>query len=187
MKRFNWLNKLAPYEETYRCSEDCKQSGCPTHIAKFKLNSVVDIFTIELHDKTITLDEAQMALILDFAERLTVRDERNEESAELTECCKECKCRGDFMEVEDGAINVACSWHDGDCCFPGCDCHKTISDERSEESVVMRERTRIIKALEGLRAEIIEKIIGDYDEALSLEEIGYLTKDRVKQLKDKWL
>lgn len=49
------------------------------------------------------------------------------------------------------------------------------------------ERTRIIKALEGLRAEIIEKIIGDYDEALSLEEIGYLTKDRVKQLKDKWL
>lgn len=38
-----------------------------------------------------------------------------------------------------------------------------------------------------ISSQIIEKIIGDYDEALSLEEIGYLTKDRVKQLKDKWL
>ena len=58
---------------------------------------------------------------------------------------------------------------------------------RRLEEILQAERTRIIKALEGLRAEIIEKIIGDYDEALSLEEIGYLTKDRVKQLKDKWL
>lgn len=74
IKDFYWVKKLAPYQVIYRCSDDCKQSGCPTHTAEFRLNSVVDMFEIKFHDKTILLDSIQMSLILDFAERLSGSD-----------------------------------------------------------------------------------------------------------------
>lgn len=69
-EHFGWLSKLSPYEVAYTHDQDCKQSGCPSHIAKFTLNHVTDTFTVELDGQTIHLDGTEFAMLLDFAKRL---------------------------------------------------------------------------------------------------------------------
>lgn len=34
---------LTKLEMKYRCSDDCKQSGCPSHVAEMEYQSVTDI------------------------------------------------------------------------------------------------------------------------------------------------
>lgn len=70
-EHFGWLNKLSPYKLEYTCDDDCKQWGCPGHIAEFKLWHVTDTFEIKFDHQTINLDGTQFAMLLDFAKRLT--------------------------------------------------------------------------------------------------------------------
>jgi len=75
MKRFSYLNKLAPYTEDYTCDQDCKASGCPGHTATFTINHAMDTFTIDWGDGDTThLDGTQMGLLLDFVERMSNRN-----------------------------------------------------------------------------------------------------------------
>jgi len=67
---FSWLNKLSPYKLKYNCDEDCKQWGCPGHIAEFVLCHVTDTYQIVLDGQAIHLDGTQFAMLLDFAKRL---------------------------------------------------------------------------------------------------------------------
>lgn len=70
-EHFGWTNKLCDYELKYRHDDDCMQSGCPYHIAKFSLNHVGDTYSISLDRQEIHLDGTEFALLLDFAKRLT--------------------------------------------------------------------------------------------------------------------
>lgn len=51
----------------------------------------------------------------------------------ISACCNYCKCTGTPMEVQDGAINVACSWHEGDCHDLKCICHQSRTSETRTE------------------------------------------------------
>lgn len=69
-KSMNWLHKLAPYKVQYRHSDDCKQSGCPSHTATFTIYHATDGFGMDFGDgQSISLDTTQMALIKDFMNR----------------------------------------------------------------------------------------------------------------------
>lgn len=68
-KHVSYLNKLAPYKLRYRCSEDCKVNGCPSHLAEFEINHTCDVFIIKFDDEVIYLDGVKMAMIKDFIER----------------------------------------------------------------------------------------------------------------------
>jgi len=75
MKTFEWVNKLAPYRMSYRCTEDCIMSGCPKHIARFELNSVSDIFIIsfkvgESGERKVYFNLEEFGMIENFMERL---------------------------------------------------------------------------------------------------------------------
>lgn len=45
-------------------------------------------------------------------------------SSYMPACCEECKCTGESMEVPDGLVSVACTWHNGDCHNEKCNCHQ---------------------------------------------------------------
>lgn len=42
-------------------------------------------------------------------------------------CCSFCKCNGQPVEVVDGLMHVAHTWHDGDCHDLKCQCHQSAS------------------------------------------------------------
>jgi hypothetical protein len=68
---------------TYRCSDDCIQSGCPTHIATLQYQSTVDHYTFDLNGQVIALERGKMdALItllksLDRVDCARVEQQRN--------------------------------------------------------------------------------------------------------------
>ncbi len=71
-KSFNWLVKYSDFTQDYRCTDDCKQSGCPGHTATFSISHATDTYSIDWGNKEkIYLDNAQMALLLQFAEKIS--------------------------------------------------------------------------------------------------------------------
>jgi hypothetical protein len=69
----NWLNKLAPYKLEYKCTDDCKMSGCPSHIATFTIFHATDTFHIDFGDGSeIYLDGVKFAMLLDFTKRFEI-------------------------------------------------------------------------------------------------------------------
>ena len=72
LEYFNWLNKYSDYIKKYRCTDDCKQSGCPTHIATFSISHATDTYSIDWgKGEKSYFDNSQMALILQFAEKIS--------------------------------------------------------------------------------------------------------------------
>jgi len=42
---------------TYRCSDDCRHEGCPTHVAKLIYHSVVDMYCFKFEKKPLKKNE----------------------------------------------------------------------------------------------------------------------------------
>jgi len=64
-------NKLVDIAHHYQHSEDCKMSGCPGHIATFKYQSTVDIFSVDFGDgKEIVMDMTQAELLVNWFNKL---------------------------------------------------------------------------------------------------------------------
>ena len=67
------VNKLSDYEVRYRCFDDCRIEGCPTHIAKFEYGSASDTFCVSFNDKWMCFDSVEFRLIQDFIEKLNAK------------------------------------------------------------------------------------------------------------------
>lgn len=69
-KHIGWSQKLSPYKLEYRYSDDCKQSGCPSHIATLTISHATDTFHIDWGDgSNCAFDGVKMAIIQDFINR----------------------------------------------------------------------------------------------------------------------
>jgi len=64
------VNKLSDYKVRYRCFDDCKQQGCPTHIAKFSYGSTSETFCVEFDGVSSCYDSVQFRLIKEFIKKL---------------------------------------------------------------------------------------------------------------------
>lgn len=72
IERWSWINKLCGIEIDYRCYDDCKQGGCPSHKFRAKLFSVTDSIIIDFGDgRRITLSPKDMSMILFVAKKLS--------------------------------------------------------------------------------------------------------------------
>jgi len=47
-------------ELTYRCSDDCKQSGCPTHNGVVEHNTISDTFTFNMNGRVLCFERGEM-------------------------------------------------------------------------------------------------------------------------------
>jgi|TARA_Y100000034_G_scaffold135014_1_gene205323 hypothetical protein len=69
-KSMGAVNKLTDYEIRYSCFDDCKSSGCPTHVAKFHYGSASETFCVEFGKRSVCFNSTEFRLIQDFIERL---------------------------------------------------------------------------------------------------------------------
>lgn len=76
----SFSNKLAPYRYAYDCYNDCVMRGCPGHVATATYSSPTDSVTFDFGDggASICLDPPRLAIIQDYLDRLSGRNERME-------------------------------------------------------------------------------------------------------------
>lgn len=70
-KYLTWSVKLSPYKLKYKCSDDCKIQGCPSHIATFEISHATDTFHIDWGDgSSIAFDGVKLAMLKEFIDRM---------------------------------------------------------------------------------------------------------------------
>ncbi len=55
---------------TYRCYDDCKQSGCPTHEATLEIETVTQSYTFNLDGREIFFDRGELEAMIELIEKI---------------------------------------------------------------------------------------------------------------------
>jgi len=61
-------------ELVYRCSDDCKTSGCPSHIGRLEYQSCADAYTFTMDGKVIHLERGELDAMLRLLKSLDRSD-----------------------------------------------------------------------------------------------------------------
>lgn len=84
-------------------------------------------------------------------------------------CCSFCKCNGQPVEVVDGLMHVAHTWHDGDCHDLKCQCHQSASKASQLADPITKAQQeiaeQILQELDRLKKEKLDKNDPDNYEA----------------------
>ena len=51
-------------KEKYRCRDDCKMSGCPSHEMELTFETVTNSYTFKTQDKTTFIEEGELSGML---------------------------------------------------------------------------------------------------------------------------